>query len=181
MTEDDICGAERSDGGTCQNAPMENGRCYHHGGASTGNPDGAPEGNDRAVKHGVYQDMDAYYQGQPEEDQAFIDSVFDSLLTDAPFDDTNVAKAEKLWQVAIDLHKRRSANEYLEDEGLVTTVSYTDDGQPIEDEHYLNVTYDRLGKETTRALKELGVLDDPDSEKADAAESLVQILSEDAE
>lgn len=32
------CGAKTRSGGTCQRAPMPNGRCYLHGGASTGRP-----------------------------------------------------------------------------------------------------------------------------------------------
>ena len=50
------CGAARSTGGYCKQSPVpgQTGglphRCKHHGGASTG----APEGNDNAFKHGVY-------------------------------------------------------------------------------------------------------------------------------
>lgn len=44
-----ICGAKTRGGGTCQKAPMPNGRCRMHGGLA-----GAPKGNKNALKHGIY-------------------------------------------------------------------------------------------------------------------------------
>jgi hypothetical protein len=35
-----VCGAKRRDGGTCNALPMKNGRCYRHGGKSTGPKNG---------------------------------------------------------------------------------------------------------------------------------------------
>lgn len=48
----DSCGAKTRSGGKCKKAPMLNGRCKLHGGASTG----APQGNKNATKHGFYSD-----------------------------------------------------------------------------------------------------------------------------
>lgn len=50
MGDRQACGARRRDGGTCQALGMANGRCYRHGGKSTG----APKGNRNAWKHGRY-------------------------------------------------------------------------------------------------------------------------------
>jgi len=59
------------------------------------------------------------------------------------------------------------------------TVGYTDDGQPIkmDEENVLNISYDRLNRTLTRQLKELGILDDPDSKQAEATESIATELS----
>lgn len=50
MTEKQICGAKNRQGEPCRCPPMQNGRCYRHGGKSTG----APKGNKNAKKHGIY-------------------------------------------------------------------------------------------------------------------------------
>ena len=44
------CEAKTKSGTLCQINAMPNGRCYRHGGASTG----APKGNKNALKHGAY-------------------------------------------------------------------------------------------------------------------------------
>lgn len=44
------CEAKTKRGTLCQINAMPNGRCYRHGGASTG----APKGNKNALKHGAY-------------------------------------------------------------------------------------------------------------------------------
>lgn len=174
-------GGTNRDGEPCQRAAgwgtaFEDGKCRLHRGTS---PDGSSHaGNTNAVKHGIYRDADDYYQDLEDYDQAFVDAIFRSFLEDAPFTEHNVGKCEKLWQVAIDLHKRRRANAQLSTEGLTTTVGYSEGGQPIQGEHYLHITYDRLGRETTRTLKELGVLDDPDSQQASAITELKEAWKE---
>jgi hypothetical protein len=41
----------------------------------------------------------------------------------------------------------------------------------------LNVAYDRLNRTLTRQLKELGILDDPDSKRAEAEASIAKELA----
>lgn len=48
MTRARGCGARTRAGTPCRKAPMANGRCLNHGGASTG----PPKGNTNALKHG---------------------------------------------------------------------------------------------------------------------------------
>ena len=47
------CGAKTKSGGSCQRAPMPNGRCWKHGGASTG-PKDTTNSARNALKHGIY-------------------------------------------------------------------------------------------------------------------------------
>lgn len=192
--EDGKCGAKirehrvpddwDQDVGYCQNEAgfrtdhFGEGRCYLHGGGSKT----ANEGNNHAEKHGLYADRQNYYKNRPEEEQQWIDAVVESLLDDAPFGPSNFAKMQMVRNIAIDMHKMQNANDFIDTAGLVQTdktVGYSNDGKPIKDdeENPVNVTYDRLNRTMTRQLKELGILDDPDSQQAEAQESIADELS----
>lgn len=152
------------------------GRCYLHGGCVDN------EGTNHAEKHGLYADRQNYYDNRSTEEQNWIDAVVESLLDDAPFSPDNFAKMQMLRNVAIDMHKLQRANSYIDEKGVVhkdKTVGYTDDGRPIkqDEENVLNIAYDRLNRSTTRQLKELGVLSDPDSQNAEAKQSIADELS----
>lgn len=154
------------------------GRCYLHGGALKS----VQEGNNYAEKHGLYADRQNYYKNRSEEEQQWIDAVIESLLDDAPFGPENFAKMQMLRNIAIDMHKMQNANDFIDQAGLVQqdkTIGYSDDGKPIKDdeENPVNLAYDRLNRTMTRQLKELGILDDPDSQQAEAQESIANELS----
>lgn len=154
------------------------GRCYLHGGKARD----ANEGNNYAEKHGLYADRQNYYQNRSTEEQQWIDAVIESLLDDAPFEPDNFAKMQMLRNIAIDMHKMQDANTFIDQAGLVQenqTVGYSPDGRPIKEdkENPVNITYDRLNRTMTRQLKELGILDDPDSQKAEAEQNIANELS----
>ncbi len=153
-------------------------RCYLHGGADNG----PPEGHNNGEKTGMYSDRQNYYNNRSFEEQQWIDAVIESLLDDAPFGPQSFAKMQMLRNVAIDMHKMKNANEYIDEVGVVhrdKTVGYTDDGKPIkvDEENAINIAYDRLQKSTLRTLKRLGVLQDPESQKADAQKNIANELS----
>jgi len=155
------------------------GRCYLHGGASKS----TNEGNTYAQTHGLYTNRQSYYENCSDREQMWIDGVVESLLDDAPFgDNPPFAKLQMVRNIAIDMHKLQRANDYIDEKGVVhkdKTVGYTDDGQPIkmDEENVLNVAYDRLNRTLTRQLKELGILDDPDSQKAEAQANIANELA----
>jgi len=154
------------------------GRCYLHGGASKTHN----KGNAYAETHGLYSDRQNYYKHRSDEEQAWIDAVVESLLDDAPFDADNMAKLQMVRNIAIDMHKQQRANNYIDEVGVVNkdkTVGYTDDGRPIKEdvENVLNVAYDRLNRTMTRQMKELNILDSPDSEQAQANQNIANELS----
>lgn len=158
---------------------FDDGRCYLHGGKARD----ANEGNNYAEKHGLYADRQNYYSNRSSNEQEWIDAVVESLLDDAPFSPENFAKMQMLRNIAIDMHKMQDANTFIDQAGLVQenqTVSYSQDGKPIKEdrENPINVTYDRLNRTLTRQLKELGLLDDPDSQQADASNNIANELSE---
>jgi hypothetical protein len=177
------CNAKTKDGEYCQAYPTKdddgeiiNGRCYSHG----GHPDAGRPGEGNPV-HGVKSDRSHYYQNLSSDQQAWIDRLLDSFLDDAPFSTEDTGKVEILRQVCIDIHKRRSANEYIQSEGLAQecVIDSDEDGNPVEgiDENVLNLPYDRLGRSVTKVLKDLGITEDPESAQADATRSLVDLLS----
>lgn len=155
------------------------GRCYLHGGASKT----VNQGTAYSETHGLYTQRQTYYENRSEEERAWIDAVVESLLDDAPFgDDPPFAKLQMVRNIGIDMHKLQRANDYIDEKGLVDrdkTVGYTDDGRPIkvDEENVLNVSYDRLNRTMTRQLKELGILDDPDSQQADAQANIASELA----
>lgn len=157
---------------------VSEGRCYLHGGGSKT----ANKGNNNAETHGLYSDRQNYYQHRDTAEQEWIDAVVESLLDDAPFSADNMAKLQMVRNIAIDMHKQQRANDYIDEVGVVQkdkTVGYTDDGRPIKEdqENVLNVAYDRLNRTMTRQMKELGILDDPESEKAEAQQNIASELS----
>lgn len=152
------------------------GRCYLHGGMTDN------EGNNHAQKHGLYADRQNYYQNASQKEKKWIDSVVESLLDDAPFGPDNFAKVQMVRNIAIDMHKLQRANDYIDEVGVVhkdKTVGYTDDGKPMkqDEENVLNIAYDRLNRTMTRQIKELGILEDPESQKADAQNNIANELS----
>lgn len=192
--EDEKCGAKirdhrvpddwNQDTGYCANRAgfrtdhVGDGRCYLHGGVVK-----EDDGRGRPIEHGMYAKRQSYYENCSDDEQAWIDSVVESLLDDAPFGPDKFAKMQMVRNVAIDMHKTKRANEYIDDIGVVhkdKTVGYTDDGRPIkqDEENVLNIAYDRLNRTLTRQLKELGILDDPDSQQAEATDNLASELSE---
>ena len=163
--------------GYCLRYPMDNGRCYVHGGVSGG----APEGNVNAMTHGLKARRSNYYQSLEDEDKAFVEAMVDSWLEDAPFDRNNVAKVTELYRIGIDQHRLwRATDEYVDD-GLVTEriIGTDEQGAPIyaDDENPVNMPYSRLDGDVYKKLKELGCLDDPESQKAEAEMSLAKKLS----
>ncbi|AGM11333.1 terminase small subunit [Halogranum tailed virus 1] len=153
-----------------------NGRCYLHGGAT-------PKGLNNAEKHGLYSNRQNYYKNRSDSERAWIDAVVESLLEDMPGgDDPSFAKLQMVRNIAIDMHKTKRANDYIDEVGVVhkdKTVGYTDDGRPIKEdqENAINIAYDRLNRTLTRQMKELGILDDPDSQNAEAKQNIADELA----
>jgi len=159
------------------------GRCKYHGGCA-----GAPEKNTNAAKHHLYTERSHYYNTRSDKEKAWMDELVRSMLSDAPFTADNFQKFQMLREIAIDMHKKRQSNEYTAEEGLVQeNVVRDDDGDPMmrdgevvteTDENPGNLAYDRLDRTMTRKMKELGLLDDPESQKAESGSSIAEQLAE---
>lgn len=175
----DRCGATCRDGTACKNPPLEgNSRCRMHGGAGSG----APEGNQNSARHGLYSDpanvLDNLAENDPEAYE-WVCKKYDSYLDDAPFED-GTAKADELKQIAAqEFVIWRSLGIQITDGVVVETNEPKGNkyGDTLKD-HPVNLPLDRMQRTVTTRLKELGVLDDPETQQADAEGSKVAALRE---
>lgn len=180
----------KSTGNQCGRAAVgEHGKCDMHGpndngGAPEGNDNavandgGAPENNDNAERHGMRSDPGPYYHRQPDAEQDRIDEWAASWARRSDYGELGF---EKVFQTnAIKLHQIESGDEYIAEEGAVVSrlVGRTENGEPIiENEENPAFLYQgRAMKDIIRFLKEFGCLDDPDSQQAEAAQSVAEIL-----
>jgi len=192
----DKCGAETRDGTPCERPPMDNGRCYHHGGRHEDDErdaGGAPEKNANAATHYANRNpefLEDDIQGTKYED-VFI-AGFEALCS----------RHEQVYGEAPDyFFKRRYRRFVIKDikEDLIDAYLSERQGssgsdnplveQQVEDidgrmnvekaNKLLNKMSD-LSREIRLGLKDFGLLSDPESQKAEATEqALSVILSED--
>lgn len=182
MSSSKVCGEDlRHSEGSCENTPSyPDGKCGFHTDHDTEQDrDWKPN-----YQHGLYMNRSGYYESQPEEDQKWIDAVVESFLDEAPFGRDEIGKVEKLRSVAIDLHKKRRADEYIHKQGMAQTedVGYHEEYGPIQEtkENVLHITADRLSRESRMTLKDLNLIGNDDNSNAEeVGESLIEALSED--
>jgi len=183
---DDTCGATNRNGEPCELSPgwgtdhTGEGRCKFHGGCGgdVGDPGGAPEGNGNAEKHGLKADREQWFERHREDAEPLVRALVGSYVEDAPFTFENEAKVDKLTEVAIDQARLRHSNEWLDEFLTEQTVTVTENGKEIIrlDENPAHKPRDRIKRTNVRVLKELGILDDPDSQQADATKTLAEVI-----
>jgi hypothetical protein len=196
MSDDDssdICGATNRNGEPCALAPgwgtdADDGRCKFHGGASSGAPanntnaegDGAPINNGNAETHGLQSDRQQWFQRHREDACEIVRAIVASYVDDAPFGWRQTAKVDQLCEVAIDQVRLRQSNEFLDEFLTEQTVTVTEDGREITEleENPAHMPRDRIKRTNTKILKELGVLDDPESASAAATLTLAEVLND---
>jgi hypothetical protein len=176
---EEICEAplQSKDGYCDRTATRADGRCGYH---STESDDRDWDPN---YKHGLYKDRGGYYKSLPEADQEWIDAIADDLIKKSYYDKSDISVLEKVREVAIDLHQRRRADEYIAKKGLTQEkdIGFHEDHGMItqEEENTLMITKDRLSRESRMTMKDLGILDDDGGEVEEAAKSVIESLSED--
>lgn len=188
-------GGRNSDDEPCGRAagwgtPDDTGRCRRHRGTSPdgsshegndfaeGNDGGAPEGNGNAEKHGLKSDRGKWFERHREEAEPLVRALVESYLKDAPFGWESTAKVDQLTEVAIDQARLRHSNEWLDEFLTEQTVDVTENGEEITklEENPAHMPRDRIKRTNAKLLKELGILDDPDSAQADATATLAEVL-----
>jgi len=179
MDDDDRCPATNRDGERCGHpagwgTDNDDGPCKFHGGEA-----GAPEGNGNAEKHGLTADREKWFDRHREDASPLVKALVESYVEDAPFGFENTAKVDQLCEVAIDQARLREANEYLDEFLTEQVVGVDEDGSPIVkvEENPAHMPRDRIKRTNARILKELGVLDDPDSAQAAATETLADVIN----
>lgn len=142
------------------------GACKHHGGASSG----APEGNGNAITHGAQSDPHNLREHLDGEDEAWIDALTEAYLAESAYDEDD-PQAERIEMTVVMAWQERSGRAQLIKEGLERRkiVSAAEGGLVKDDaEHHLNDVVASLNSDIRMNLKDLGLLEDPQSQTADA-------------
>lgn len=183
----DTCPATNRNGEPCGlsagwGTDNDSGPCKFHGGAGgdVGDPGGAPKGNGNAVTHGAYGDPVNLYRHLGDDEREWVDAMVDAYLSIASFDEDD-PRAERLQMTCVIMYQEWAAREVVLRDGMSedATIGVSDAGAPIvrTDEHHLTGTAGRHNQTVRMNLKDLGFLDDPQSQQADAVGSLAEVLS----
>jgi len=182
--ETELCGAETRDGSPCQRPPMDNGRCYHHGGESTG----APEGNQNNQKHGLYSVPEYLKKHFDESQEDRYTAYFEALCSRYERlhgKEPDAFAKDRLSRIAIECVKERIADEWLSEKADETgnlliedyIIDTDENGEPVSVETSNNILSEltALKRETRMQLKDMGLLSDPESKKADSMQNLAEM------
>lgn len=159
-------------GGYCNNKAgyktdhVGEGRCTFHAGQA-----GAPAHNQNAQTHATTVDPHHYHESLPPEEKEFIEDTSAAILDrirrrqgrDPDLIDEILSR-----RVAINLHILSKASDYTRDE-LVQVIVH--DGTSHEETGALVEEVRRYSSNVISMLKQLGVLNDPESQKAEAIDS----------
>jgi hypothetical protein len=183
MDDDDRCPATNRDGERCGHpagwgTENDDGPCKFHGGAGGG--DGPPKGNGNGEKHGMRADRELWFERHRDDAEPLVRALVASYVEDAPFGWESTAKVDQVCEVAIDQARLRHANEYLDEFLTEQVVDVSESGEPIVEleENPAHMPRDRIKRTNAKILKDLGILDDPDSAQAAATESLAEVIGE---
>jgi hypothetical protein len=156
---------------------FDDGPCKFHRGTS---PDGSShEANGHAETYSLHSEPGAYYARQSDSEQERIDAWAESWARRAGYGGLGF---DKLFHThAVKLHQVEAADEYIANEGPIVTrlVDRTESGEPItrDEENPAFLLQSRALKDVVRFLKDVGALDDPDSERAAATKNLAEALT----
>lgn len=184
------CNASTSDGGYCERAPMQNGRCYNHGGATPTaeeNPKqgrGDQDGNGNAEKHALHADRSKFYKRLSEERQHSIDR-FEAALIERYIDhhghEPDPAHVKDVFEIAVGYVLRDYARDYLveqmEESGnpMLEHVEMEKDGKQVEFDKPTELLemIDSNRREDRMQRKDKGLENDAETRMADATEDAV--------
>jgi len=186
--DDERCPATNRDGEPCGHpagwgTDNDSGPCKFHGGVGgdVGDERGPPENNQNAATHGIHADPANVLEKLEEEQPGayeWVEQKHSSYLDSAPFG-AGSAKADQLRMICVrEYCVWRATGVQVRDGMLKQTHIQGSDGElkEIEDEHAINIAIDRAERTITRRLKELGVLNDPDSAQAAATATLAEVI-----
>lgn len=141
------------------------GRCKYHGGCSTG----APKGNQNAQTHALTADPHHYHESLPAEEREYVRDVSATIEDRIRANTENVDYLDRIMarRIAIELHIVSKASDYVENVSGLTETITTEHGSREKKAALLSEIRQR-DKDIIDMLKSLGVLDDPESQKANA-------------
>ena len=162
------------------------GRCKHHGGLNSGeNGQGGTEDNTNAVTHGAFADHNSYYQNVIDDAmRAFVDDVFEDYLEQYRelHGDPPLGIESELFRISVTHAKDIGLDRWADDK-----PEELESGHPLVDketrhksvgdeiveerkyrESVVAQAQKKLSTDRRQWLKDLGLLEDPESQKADA-------------
>lgn len=178
----DYGGTSKQSGNPCERVAGwgipddESGKCRQHRGTS---PDGTShEKNQNAQSHGLFSKHDGYYHDLDESEQEWVFDFTNTLLDrlrKAHGKEPDMFDKEALKNICIDFHRVAHANGYFREKGQTQTQwQGTMEGRvPLGDDVNVWASEIRQYNESVyRRMQKHGLLDDPESQKADALENL---------
>lgn len=180
-----------------QPAKGTHGKCRTHGGETENDKNdkrgrGDQEANQNATTHGLRaKKVNAFYQDVLDEDvKALVDDIFADYVAkyERLHGEPTTGDAAELFRIAVSYGKHVHADNWA-----VERPTDLDSGHPMVDRetkvsesgreyHTYKETVvakgqARLSRDRRAWLKDLGLLDDPESQQADAVSSLAEVLS----
>jgi len=191
------CNAE-IDSGYCEGWQMDNGRCHKHGGRNEDDDrdaGGAPEGNINSISHGLYAETNKFYQTiMSDKERALCDEIFQDYCTQfrEKHGDPHTGEQARLFEVSVNHVKIIHSDNWATDkpESLESGNPMVDKGERFNTEGvpYQEYTETVVLKGQTRLrnsdrqwLKDMGLLQDPESKKADNMEGLAEMWASELE
>lgn len=187
-----ICQAKTTDERCRGYAKGPHGKCYNHGGADGS---GAPEGNTNAedntnaVKHALFAERDRFYRAVMDNlDRRVCDDIYQEYVEQfrAKNGNPTTGDLDVMWQIAVEHIHISYADNWLSDR-----PGDLKSGNPVVDKETRynpeGVQYERykeavtvetklkLRKEHRAWLKDNNMLNDPESQKADALEDGLEL------
>ena len=177
----------------------DSGPCKFHGGAGGSGGEregaGAPEENTNAVTHGAYADENSYYQNVLDENlQQFVDDVFADYMEDyrERHGEPALGIEAELFRIAVTHAKDIGLDRWADEkpEGLESGHPLVDketnlvpigEGMVETERSYRSsvvlAAQKKLSNDRRMWLKDLGLLEDPDSQQAKATQTLAEVIN----
>lgn len=177
--ESQKCEASCKDGAPCGAwAVTGETKCRIHLGKSV---DGTShENNGHSKRHGLTADRAKWFDRHRDDVKEWVRTLVASYIESAPFGWRDTVKVDQLCEVAIDQARLRESNDYLDDFLVEQPTTVTADGEEVTQlrENPGHLPRDRIKRTNSRALKELGVLEDPDTSRAESVMTLAEVLND---
>ena len=150
------------------------GRCKWHGGNA-----GAPANNQNAQKHALSVDPHHYEQSLDVSERGFLSDIEDAIERRMMKQKDEVDFLDRVMarRVAIELHIVGKASSYVQNESGLVQIITGENGTEEKTAALLDDIRKR-DKDIIGMLKSLGVLEDPESQKADALNEWRNFVSE---
>jgi hypothetical protein len=175
--ESQKCEASCKDGSSCGSwAVTGETKCRVHLGKSV---DGSShENNGFSERHGLTSDREKWFERHRDEVKDWVRTLVASYIESAPFGWRDTAKVDKLCSVAIDQARLRESNDYLDEFLIEQTTTVTDAGEEVTrlEENPGHMPRDRIKRTNVTTLKQLGIVDDPDTSRADSVATLAEVI-----